>query len=471
MDCTVKMSLHTRAGLANIAGAFLARPATTGVGVAVLQLLFIVTWHALMLGVPALVALAELGWFDTWLYHGLPKLDEITIPFLDVTLASSFTFLFSAQFAAMEAVVVWGVYRLFVPRRHSTFFGFVRAWWRNCLWGMLAVPFVPVVVEFLPESARDWLLCVLPVAYLVVGPGWWARRELGLRFGRLRWRPECPECGYSLRRLTTDRCPECGVQFPTPAPTYRRWARRRLRWDRRDRGNLVVAYIKTVLAIVCCPCRAARGIIIPNRFPRALRWALVHLALYALLHAALSPDVIQSAAVQAVLSPSMPAWARAEAAQNTPAARILLWSAQSFAAWLIALATFPALGSALGALVPGRHPAARRGIIKWSLYGCVLPPLAGVGLTTARWVRVGWRLWPDYNNVSMLLNDVLSHDYVPPLILFATSYGVWWAAGVAGNPYLRRRGLGVFLLNAVSFVVAYYLLAEVVFPGPLVELL
>jgi hypothetical protein len=31
--------------------------------------------------------------------------------------------------------------------------------------------------------------------------------------------------------------------------------------------------------------------------------------------------------------------------------------------------------------------------------------------------------------------------------------------------------LGVFLLNAVSFVVAYYLLAEVVFPGPLVELL
>jgi hypothetical protein len=34
----------------------------------------------------------------------------------------------------------------------------------------------------------------------------------------LRWlvplpKVECPQCGYSLRQLTTTRCPECGFQF------------------------------------------------------------------------------------------------------------------------------------------------------------------------------------------------------------------------------------------------------------------
>ncbi|MBP7748175.1 MAG: hypothetical protein KA383_18840 [Phycisphaerae bacterium] len=471
MDCIVKISPHTRAGLASVAGAFFARPATTGVRVAVLQLLFIVTWHALMLGGLALVALEELGWLDSWLYRGVPRLDEITIPFLDVRLASSFTFLFSAQFAAIEAVLVWGVYWVFVPRRLRTFFGFVRAWWRNCLWGTLAVPFVPVVVEVLPESARGWALCIVPVAYLVVGPGWWARRELGLRFGRSRWRPECPECGYSLRRLTTDRCPECGNQLPTPVPTYRRWARRRLRWDRRDRGNLAVAYVKTVLAIVCCPCRAARGTIIPDRFPRAIRWALVHVALYALLHAALSPDVIQSAAVQAVLFPSMPAWVRVEAAQNTPAARILLWSAQSFTAWLIALATFPALGSTLGALVPGRHPAARRGIIKWSLYGSVLVPVVGLLGTAVHWSRFVWNEWPISGPTWVFACQALTSAPAVPLAVLAITYALWWAAGVAVNPYLLQRGRAAFMLNAVVFLVACYLLGRVAFPHTMVELL
>ncbi len=69
MDCIVTTKLHTRAGLANVAGAFLARPATTGVGVAVLQLLFIVTWHALMLGVLALslaIVAPALGLLAAW---------------------------------------------------------------------------------------------------------------------------------------------------------------------------------------------------------------------------------------------------------------------------------------------------------------------------------------------------------------------------------------------------------------------
>ena len=43
--------------------------------------------------------------------------------------------------------------------------------------------------------------------------------------GRLvRWivpmpRPECPQCGYLLRHLTTTRCPECGTEFGSASAT------------------------------------------------------------------------------------------------------------------------------------------------------------------------------------------------------------------------------------------------------------
>ena len=60
-----------------------------------------------------------------------------------------------------------------------------------------------------------------------------------------RWRPVCPDCGYSLRGATSDRCPECGVPYPTTARTYRRWAVRRLPWDRLHRGSLLIAYFKS----------------------------------------------------------------------------------------------------------------------------------------------------------------------------------------------------------------------------------
>lgn len=39
-------------------------------------------------------------------------------------------------------------------------------------------------------------------------------------------REECPGCGYSLRDIESDRCPECGVQLPVGASR-----------DGRDRGD------------------------------------------------------------------------------------------------------------------------------------------------------------------------------------------------------------------------------------------
>lgn len=39
----------------------------------------------------------------------------------------------------------------------------------------------------------------------------------------VRWtvpmpKPECPQCGYLLRHLTTTRCPECGCELGPSAP-------------------------------------------------------------------------------------------------------------------------------------------------------------------------------------------------------------------------------------------------------------
>jgi hypothetical protein len=51
-------------------------------------------------------------------------------------------------------------------------------------------------------------------------------------------------------------------------------------------------------------------------------------------------------------------------------------------------------------------------------------------------------------------------------------YGIWWACGVAANPYLRRRGLDVFVVNAAAYCVAWRVLTGVLFnPGGLEWLL
>jgi hypothetical protein len=74
----------------------------------------------------------------------------------------------------------------------------------------------------------------------------------------------------------------------------------------------------------------------------------------------------------------------------------------------------------------------------------------------------GWRsLLP-----RLLLGDV------PPFVVLAVPYALWWAKGVARNPYLRRRGFGVYLAHAVGYCSAWVILARFLFdPGELRGLL
>jgi len=61
---------------------------------------------------------------------------------------------------------------------------------------------------------------------------------------------------------------------------------------------------------------------------------------------------------------------------------------------------------------------------------------------------------------------------LPWLAIWPVLYGVWWAKGVAGNPYLRRRGGKVFLNHALTYIVAWLVLAKILFaPGALRGLL
>ena len=58
----------------------------------------------------------------------------------------------------------------------------------------------------------------------------------------------CPDCGYSLRGLTADRCPECGLRldFIDSASSAIAWV------DGRQRGRFR-GYVLTVFAVISRP--------------------------------------------------------------------------------------------------------------------------------------------------------------------------------------------------------------------------
>jgi len=55
----------------------------------------------------------------------------------------------------------------------------------------------------------------------------------------------CPECGYSLRGLTSDRCPECGLRLD-----FIESAVSLIPWERRRELGRIRAYWQTVLMVL-----------------------------------------------------------------------------------------------------------------------------------------------------------------------------------------------------------------------------
>ena len=261
-----------------------------------------------------------------------------------------------------------------------------------------------------------------------------------------------------MRRPATDRCPECGQPFPTQSRVYRRWAWRRLTWDRASRGSLFFAYIKTMLAIVFTPRRAARGLLLPDHYPRAIRWGVLHIVLTALLGLALGSDLYFTLFAVNTIDDVQGVWSQFERPPPT-VSTVALWATQSLVAWLVAIGVLPLLGILLGVSVPGRHAAAKRGMAKWSLYASPIPLLVLVGAAVAN----GWHglLFRGIGWWSLLLRYSLPAPAL--LLLVAAAYAVWWALGAAGHPYLRRRGIGVFVVHVALYLVTWLLVTGLLF--------
>ena len=274
------------------------------------------------------------------------------------------------------------------------------------------------------------------------------------------WKPICPDCGYPVRGLATPRCPECGVDFPTTRTTFRRWAFRRVAWDRVERGSVLGAYLRTLAVILFLPWRAGRGLVLPDHWHRCVRWAVVHIALAVFTCALLANGdntldwLVEQVSPLSFDPPHM------DLSNDAPAARVFAWFSQSLTAWAVVILFSVALGSLLSISLPGRHRAAKLGGVKWSLYLSSLfivmlaawygyyvlnPPQAKAPFPTALFVTLPT---PD-----------------PPAMLLAGAYGAWWAAGVAANPYNRVRTLGAFLGFALLYAGSWAIMAWVLFPA------
>jgi hypothetical protein len=442
---------ESRAPRSALAAALLGRPGPEGVGVVVLQLVLVLLWHVVLVVGPPL------------LKEGIASL--LLPPDLAGLLAA-----IVVGAIGSEAILAYFPYRIVTRRQRFSLAHFTRVWWRTCFWGLVAFPIFGLLVWYESDILVLWV--VLLVIHLLAGPAWLAYRQRGPLVRRSRWQPVCPECGYSLRRLTSDRCPECGEAFPTPSRVYRHWANRRLPWERRARGSLLFAYVRTVLLIIFRPTRAARGLVIPDRYGKAVRWAVVHLVVVALLGTVCLSQTYFRDSVLVRFLPSAGLFTMV----NPSVGEFAVWTAQSVGIWLAALSSFPLVGVGLGIAVPGRHPAARRSIVKWSLYNVGGIGL-GLGLTilfaslaySLRTMSLVGAMRPGPRWWTHLLEQAPRPVW---LVLWAALYGCWWAMGVAGNPFLRRRGWAVFLAHALGYITVWLIVAKVLFdPGDLQELL
>jgi hypothetical protein len=272
-----------------------------------------------------------------------------------------------------------------------------------------------------------------------------------------RWRPVCPECGYSLRGLEKPRCPECGVDLPSASRGFRRWAVRRIPWDRIHRGSLLTAYLGTLVRILFVPWWAGRNLAIPDRWGRATRWAAVHLLLCAIGAVLLSQQDYYVYWLKYEFHP-LPRHPSSFFSDDVPIHCICIWVAQSLLAWMLVLASFPLTGVLISLGVPCRHRAAKITGVKWSLYATpiLMPALA---------VWFGYYLiWPQTGYY------VHYHPTLPPS-QFAWAYGIWWAAGMCINQYDSAfwRGPPAFLLGGLFYAGAWLALTQLLFPGGIVE--
>lgn len=232
------------------------------------------------------------------------------------------------------------------------------------------------------------------------------------------------------------------------------------------RGSLPDAYLRTLAVIVFLPGRAARGLALPDRWHRCVRWAVVHVVLISLACALLANGQhFPRWLVEQVWPPSFDP-PHMYSPGDAPPGRVLLWLSQSLAAWAVVVALPTAIASLLSVIVPGRHRAAKLGGVKWSLY---LTSLSFV-------VLAGWYGYYALNPPRAVAGFPFAFTYtLPPpelpVLPLAGAYGLWWATGMASGPYNRFRGIRAFLGFGLLYATAWAVVTQVLFPVETLEAL
>jgi hypothetical protein len=319
------------------------------------------------------------------------------------------------------------------------------AHWAKCwLWVLLAA-FVLGPLTIRPGLGDIDQLAPLICAFVVVGPTVMA----GKRRRPARWRPVCPDCGHSVRRVARLICNECGARVEFTPNEWRRSAVLRLAWDRRPIGGWISAYVRTLLAMLLTPGQAGERIAADDRWRRAWSWAGLNWLV--IFTAVVAVEGIHQLITYLFTPPAPPDLLIVEIPELEAASwryfqSVITHAAMKKAFFMLATMAGVALAAALLWADPRLDRRTRRLAWKWTLYCAGLLPWFGVFAILADNVVTGgknsWALsgWTPYWVPGLLLPFLvvwslglrrlfvrqarLREDWLVRTAVYA---GVWWA--------------------------------------------
>lgn len=455
-----------------LADRLLARPGCESAGTTVLQVVFLFVWPvALFLGIAMIAQLVDERARQFWSYRGF---NTFTVAVNEFGLPEQFAdrLLVLSVFLCINCLALacgFAIHAVLVHSDGRSVRTFLRRTWRAALPCLVLMPCIAYVLIILPPAAVSVLMplvVLISAGTILFGSVIVARCERSPRRVS-RHRPTCQECGYSLQHMTGLRCPECGEAYPTTHRIFRRWALRRLRWDRTQRGVFPAAWLATVFSIFFRPAAAGASISMPDRLGRAVRWAAANVLVVGLAGGLFLAALGKLMTLYAWFF--VPEQMSFVAPDDVPsAARRALWLTQRVIAWIVVVCAYPAVALLLVWLMHAISPAARRTLLKWTFYSTAVIPVV-YALVLAADASLSLRA-PWWASTSLL--NFPYYVTRPPELLVALLFGWIWASGVSRNRWIKGRGCETRLMVFTAYVLAWLFLTQVAFrPGTLIGLL
>ncbi len=407
--------------------------------------------------------------------------------------------LWAAVLLASGLVLGWLLFSL--AHLRAVLRGFLRTFFAAHLYATIPALFI---LYFMRSEYRYWAVgAIMALVYLGLLFMSHERRLVGRPARR---RPGCPECGYSLRRVTTNTCPECGVPYVGPRRHFRRWAAPRLALDKRRESIFTWASGRTSLRVLLTPGEAGARVAIPDRWPTAIGWAggsmaalvlvwvfgwplvrlLANLTVAGTIATAPQPPPAMKRSIQAIANPAglacPPIRGPRRATVTVPTASEagldlaeprslytdLCARVPNASVWMmfLILVHMSAIVPVLLAPIP---QLARRTLLKWSCYATAAFALA-IPVAILRWIACS--LYLNDSSFQRLERLVAPDVGFYTLVGVGIVYSIIFALGAGRNRYLRRRGWRVSAGMLSAHWITWLLFVWFLFPlGDLKRLL